>query len=146
MSSIPCCNKDFAKTKKCCKTVPTERACFYVRLPWHTDSSTAQNTSGIKKAKVKPKKNSAHRRAIAGFRTCQLTARSPKNSSSFGTEPRPPLQLGLGSVVWCAPECDYCNHTCPKDPHQRGKRTRVRFNRTKQDRCEYTLIIIHKVS
>ncbi len=47
-----------------------------------------------------------------------------------------PLQLGLGSIVWCAPECDCCIHTCPKDLHQRGKRTRVCFNRTKRDRCE----------
>ncbi len=28
-----------------------------------------------------------------------------------------------GTVVWSAPECDCCIHTCPKDPHQRGKRT-----------------------
>ncbi len=50
------------------------------------------------------------------------------NQSSFGTEPRPPLQLGLGSIVWCVPECICCIHTCPKDPHQRGKLTIVRFN------------------
>ncbi len=33
--------------------------------------------------------------------------------SSFGTGPRPPLQLGLGTGVWSAPECDCCIHTCP---------------------------------
>ncbi len=43
---------------------------------------------------------------------------------------------GLGTVVWSAPE--WRIHTCPKDPHQRGKSTWVWFNRTKQDRCEYT--------
>ncbi len=59
--------------------------------------------------------------------------------SSFGTGPRPPLQLGLGTGVWSAPKCDCCIHTCPKDPHQRGKRTWVWFNQTKQDRCEYTM-------
>ncbi len=34
--------------------------------------------------------------------------------------PGPPLQLGLGTVDWSAPECDCCIHTCPKVPHQRG--------------------------
>ncbi len=53
--------------------------------------------------------------------------------SSFGSGPRPLLQLGLGTVVWCAPKCDCCIHTCLKDPHQDGKRTWVHFNRTKQD-------------
>ncbi len=38
-------------------------------------------------------------------------------------------------------ECDCCIHTCPKDPHQGGKRTWVRFNQTEQDRCEYTLSV-----
>ncbi len=56
-----------------------------------------------------------------------------------GSGPRPPLQLGLSTVVWSAPECECCIHTCPKDLHQEGKRTWVRFSRTKQDRCEYTL-------
>ncbi len=60
--------------------------------------------------------------------------------SSFGSGPRPSLQLGLSSVVWSAPECDCCIHTCPKYPHQEGKPTWVLFNRTKQDRCQYTLI------
>ncbi len=41
--------------------------------------------------------------------------------SSLGSGPRPPLQLGLGMVVWCAPDCDCCTHTCPKDSHQEGK-------------------------
>ncbi len=59
--------------------------------------------------------------------------------SLFGTEQRPPHQLGLGSVVWCTPESDCCIHTCPKDLHQKGKQIRVCFNWTKQDRCEYTL-------
>ncbi len=42
---------------------------------------------------------------------------------SFGTGPGPPFQLGLSTVDWSAPECDCCIHTCPKVPHQRGKRT-----------------------
>ncbi len=48
---------------------------------------------------------------------------------------------GLGMVVWSAPSVDCCIHTCPKDPHQGGKRTWVRFNQTEQDRCEYTLSV-----
>ncbi len=41
----------------------------------------------------------------------------------------------------CAPECDCCILTCPNEPHQEGKRTLVRFNRTKWGRCESTLKI-----
>ncbi len=76
-----------------------------------------------------------------GSRPVHIHTLNEPYQSSFGSGPRPPLHLGLGAVVWCAPECDCCIHTCPKDPHQEGKRTWVCFNRTKQDktRCEYTL-------
>ncbi len=40
---------------------------------------------------------------------------------------------------WCAPQCDYCIHTCPNEPHQEGQRTLMRFNQTKWGRCESTL-------
>ncbi len=32
------------------------------------------------------------------------------HQSSFGSGPKPPLQLCLGTVVWCAPECDCCTN------------------------------------
>ncbi len=43
---------------------------------------------------------------------------------------------------WCAPECDCCILTCPNEPHQEGKRTLVRFNRTKWGGCESTLRLL----
>ncbi len=52
----------------------------------------------------------------------------------LGTGPRPPLQLGLGTVVWSTPECDCCIHTCPKDPHQGGETnlTSTQSNQTRE--------------
>ncbi len=79
-----------------------------------------------------------------GSRPVRIHTLNEPYQSSFGSRPRPPLQLGLGAVVWCAPECDCCIHTCPQDPHQEGKQTWVRFNWTKQDRCEYTLSFAQK--
>ncbi len=69
-----------------------------------------------------------------GSRPVHIHTLNEPYQSSFGSGPRPPLQQGLCAVVWCAPECDYCIHTCPNDPHQEGKRTWICFNRTKQDR------------
>ena len=42
-------------------------------------------------------------------------------------------------LFWSATECDWCVHTFPNELHQGAKRSRVRFNRTKQGRCENTL-------
>ncbi len=55
-----------------------------------------------------------------GSRPVHIHTLNEPYQSLFGTEPRPPLQLGLGSVVWCAPECDCCIHTCPKYPTKGG--------------------------
>ncbi len=67
-----------------------------------------------------------------------LTTNEPLQGS-FERLPRPPLQGGFGTLVWCTPECDCCVLTCPNEPRQEGKRTLVRFNRTKWGRCESTL-------
>ncbi len=61
-----------------------------------------------------------------------LTTNEPLQGS-FENTLRPTLQGGLGTFVWSAsgvPECDCCILTCPNEPHQEGKITLVRFNRT----------------
>ncbi len=69
-----------------------------------------------------------------------LTSNEPFQGS-FESAQRPPLQGGLGTLVWSAPECDCCILTCPNKPHQEGKQTLVRFNRIKWGRCESTLSV-----
>ncbi len=63
-----------------------------------------------------------------------LTANEPLQGS-FESVPRPPLQGGLGMLVWSAfdahPSAICWILTCPNQPLQEGKRTLVRFNRTK---------------
>ncbi len=59
--------------------------------------------------------------------------------SPFTIGPRPPLQgrsrYACFVCFLCTPECDYCIHTCPNEPHQEGQRILVRFNRTIWGRC-----------
>ncbi len=65
--------------------------------------------------------HSHHKRTVAEF-VCNPTETISSNRSQCGC---------FGSR-----EFKYCVHICPNEPHQREKRTRVWFNRTKQSRCE----------
>ena len=55
-----------------------------------------------------------------GSRLDHVFATNVLFQSLFGTGPRPPLQQGLGPVVWSAPECDGCVHTFPNELHHGG--------------------------
>ncbi len=120
-----------------------------LRAQWNENSSFACifKHCGLKTSDWNTKNSTACKLSVSEHDFCNwVESRSghihtlnEPYQSLFGRGPRPPLQLGLGAVVWSAPDCDFCIHTCPKDPHQEGKQTWVWFNRTKQDRCEYTL-------
>ncbi len=68
-----------------------------------------------------------------GSRSGHIHTLTEPYQSSFGSGPRPPLQLSLGPVVWSAPECDCCIHTCPNDPHKRETNlSSIQSNQTRQ--------------
>ena len=68
---------------------------------------------------------------------------SAPHQGLFGSEPRPPLRLGLGSAVWSAQEFDGLYS------HQPKRSAPVIFFglvRTKQGRCEYALRHIYQLN